>query len=78
MKNKLNAYFEKEYQETVKLLADSPSWCSTRVEKKNMIWNTIQRCLGATMIAQEFGLSYEDTKIYDDYLEKFRKLVLDI
>ena len=78
MKEKLNAYFEKEYQETVKLLAGSSSWCSTRVEKKNMIWNTIQRCLGAVMIAQEFGLSYEDTKIYEEYADKISKLVLDI
>lgn len=79
MKEKLNAYFEKEYQETVKLLADSSSWCSTRVEKKNMIWNTIQRCLGAVMIAQEFGLPYEDTnKAYEEYAEKISKLVLDI
>ena len=43
-----------------------------------MIWYAVERCLGAAMIAQDFGLPYEDTKIYDDYLEKFRKLVLDI
>lgn len=78
MKEKLNAYFETEYQETVQLLQNPPNWCSTKAEKKNMIWNTVQRCLGASIVAQEFGLPYGDTKAYDEYLEKFRKLLLDI
>ena len=78
MKEKLNAYFETEYQATVQLLQNPPNWCSTRVEKKNMIWNTVQRCLGAAMVAQNFGLPYEDTKAYDEYLEKFKLLLLDI
>lgn len=78
MKEKLNAYFEKEYQETIQLLQNPPTWCNTPKEKKTMIWNAVERCLGAAMVAQEFGLPYEDTKTYDDYLEKFRKLVLDI
>lgn len=78
MKEKLNAYFEKEYQATVQLLENPPTWLNTTVKKKDMIWNTVNRCLGAAMVAQEFGLPYEDTKAYDDYLAKFRKLVLDI
>ena len=78
MKEKLNAYFETEYQATVQLLQNPPKRCSTRVEKKNMIWNTVNRCLGAAMVAQDFGLPYEDTSAYDDYLAKFRQLVLDI
>lgn len=77
MKEKLNAYFEREYQETIKLLQNPPFWCNTPKEKKDMIWNTIQRCLGAAMVAQDFGLSYEDTN-YDEYAEKISKLVLDI
>ena len=77
MKEKLNAYFEKEYQATIKFLQNPPKWY-TDTEKKNMIWNTVNRCLGATMVAQEFGLPYEDTSAYDDYLAKFRQLVLDI
>ena len=78
MKEKLNAYFETEYQATVRLLQNPPNWCSTRVEKKNMIWNTVQRCLGAATAAQIFGLPYEDTKAYDEYLEKLKLLLLDI
>lgn len=77
MKEKLNAYFEREYQATIQNL-QNPIWCKTDQEKKTIIWNTVQRCLGAAMVAQEFGLPYEDTKAYDDYLAKFRKLVLDI
>ena len=76
MKEKLELYFEKEYQATVQLLENPPSWCSTRVEKKNMIWNTVQRCLGAVMFVQEMGLPYGDTKAYDEYLEKFKVLML--
>ena len=76
MKEKLNEYFETEYQATVQLLQNPPSWCSTKAEKKNMIWNTVQRCLGAAMFAQNFGLPYEDTKAYDEYLEKFKLLML--
>ena len=77
MKEKLNAYFETEYQAAVQLLQNPPKWY-TETEKRNMIWNTVNRCLGAAMVAQEFGLPYEDTKAYDEYLEKFRKLLLDI
>ena len=77
MKEKLNAYFEKEYQETIKLLQNPPTWYHTR-EKKTTIWYAVERCLGAAMVAQDFGLSYEDTQAYDDYLEKFRQLALDI
>lgn len=78
MKEKLNAYFEREYQETIKILQNPLAWCKTREEKKTMIWATIHRCLGAAMVAQDFGLPYKDTKVYDDYLEKFKKLMLDI
>ena len=78
MKEKLNAYFEREYQATVQILQNLPTWCDTPKKKKTIIWNTVQRCLGAAMVAQDFGLPYEDTKAYDDYLEKFRKLGLDI
>ena len=77
MKEKLNAYFEREYQATVQFLQNPPKWY-IETEKRNMIWNTVNRCLGAAMVAQEFRLSYEDIAAYDDYLAKFRKLVLDI
>lgn len=77
MKQKLNEYFEKEYQATIRFLQDPPTWYTNK-EKKTMIWNTVQRCLGAALVAQDFGLSYEDAKAYDDYLEKFKKLMLDI
>ena len=78
MKEKLNAYFERKYQETIKILQNPSTWCNTPKEKKTMVWATIQRCLGAAMVAQDFGLPYEDTKVYNDYLEKFKKLMLDI
>jgi hypothetical protein len=78
MKEKLNTYFEREYQATVQFLQNPPTWYNTPKGKKTMIWNAVERCLGAAMVAQEFGLPYEDTKVYDDYLAKFRELVLDI
>ena len=77
MKEKLDAYFEKEYQATVQILQNPPTWCDTPKKKKEMIWNTVQRCLGAVMFAQDLGLAYEDTKAYDEYLEKFKILLLD-
>ena len=77
MKEKLNAYFEKEYQATIRFLQDPPTWY-TKKEKKAMIWHTVQRCLGAASVAQEFGLSHEDTNAYDEYLEKLKALMLDI
>lgn len=77
MKEKLNAYFEREYQATIRFLQNPPIWYTNK-EKKEMIWSTIQRCLGAAMVAQDFGLPYEDTEAYDDYLEKLKKLMLDI
>lgn len=77
MKEKLNAYFEREYQATIRFLQNPPTWYTSK-EKEAMIWHTVQRCLGAALVAQNFGLSYEDTGAYDDYLEKFRKLMLDI
>lgn len=77
MKEKLNAYFEKEYQATVNILKSNPTWIRTKQDKKDMIWHTVQRCLGAVMFAQDLGLAYEDTKAYDEYLEKFKMLMLD-
>ena len=76
MKEKLELYFEKEYQATLKTLKANPTWIHAQQDKKDMICYTIQRCLGAVMFAQEVGLAYEDTKVYDDYLEKFRTLIL--
>jgi hypothetical protein len=78
MKEKLNAYMEEEYQSTIKLLEDNPFWIQNATKKKRIIWDSANRCLGAVMFAQELGLPYEDTQAYDDYLEKFKKLVLDI
>ena len=78
MKEKLNAYMEKEYQSIIKLLEDNPSWVQSLTKKKRVIWDSANRCLGAVMFAQELGLPYEDTEAYDDYLEKFRELVLNI
>lgn len=76
MKQKLNEYFEKEYQATLDTLKSNPTWIHTKQDKKDMIWHTVQRCLGAVMFAQEMGLPYEDTKAYDEYLEKFKVLML--
>ena len=78
MKEKLNAYFEKEYQATIQLLQNQTKWGNTTIGKGNAIRSAINRCLGAATVAEEFGLSYEDTKAYDEYLAKFRKLLLDI
>ena len=78
MKQKLNEYFEKEYQATLDTLKSNPTWIHTKQGKKDMIWCTVQRCLGAVMFTQEMGLPYEDTKAYDEYLEKFKLLLLDI
>ena len=76
MKEKLELYFEKEYQATLDTLKSNPTWIRTKHDRREVIWHTVQRCLGAVMFAQDLGLPYEDTKAYDDYLEKFKVLML--
>ena len=78
MKEKLELYFEKEYQTTVQLLKDDPNWLKGKTKKKEMIWNAVHRCLGAVMFVQELGLAYDDTKAYDEYLEKFKQLIFNL
>ena len=78
MREKLNAYFEKEYQVTVDFLENPPKWGRTEEKKRDMIHRSVNRCLGAAMFAQELGLPYEDIEAYNDFLARFRKLLLDI
>ena len=75
MLEQLKEYLEWEYKNTKDLINNPPTWCSTVRQKEHAIWNTINRCLGATMFAQRFGVSYEDTYIYEEYRKELLALI---
>lgn len=68
MKEKMIEYFNKEYEETVKLFANKPFW----LNPKESVMNTAHRYLGVAMFIQTVdpSLSFEEVNI--EY-EKLRK-----
>jgi hypothetical protein len=68
----MNNYFEKEYQETKALLENKPNWVTS---EKEVVNNAIQRCLGVLMFAQQLGVTYQETLVYEYYQEKLNGLL---
>lgn len=68
----MNNYFEKEYQETKTLLENKPNWITS---EKEVVNNAIQRCLGVSMFAQQLGVAYQETLVYEYYQKKIQELL---
>ena len=75
MKEKLLAYYEKEYKEAERLLTqeDRPNW----VNPKEVVYNTINMLLGATQFALgcELVVYSEISQAYDFYYDELKKLL---
>lgn len=71
----INNYFEKEYQETKALLESKPFWITSKKNEKEVVYNAIQRCLGVSMFAQQLGIAYQETLVYEYYQEKLQELL---
>ena len=75
MKEKLLAYYEKEYNETERLLTqkDRPNW----VIPKEVVYNTINLLLGATQFALscELVVYSEVSQHYEFYYDKLKELL---
>lgn len=75
MREKLLAYYEKEYKETERLLTqeDRPNW----VIPKEVVYNTISMLLGATQFAlnSELVTYSEINQPYEFYYDKLKKLL---
>lgn len=69
---KVENFFQSEYEETKDLLERKPSWV---MSKKEVVFNSLQRCLGVTQFVQCLNVPYENLNIYDEYREKFYKLL---
>ena len=69
---KVENFFQSEYEETKSLLERKPYWISS---EKEVVFNSIQRCLGVTQFVQCLNVSYEILNIYDEYREKLEKLL---
>ena len=75
MRDKLIAYYKKEYEETKRLLTqkDRPSW----VKPKEVVFNTINMLLGATQFALncELVVYSEVNSAYEFYYDELKKLL---
>lgn len=69
---KVEHFFQSEYEETKNLLERKPYWISS---EKEVVFNSIQRCLGVTQFVQCLNVPYENLNIYDEYREKLEKLL---
>lgn len=72
MLQKAIEYFDKEYQEELKLQDSKPSW----YEPKVCIQLTIHRCLGVAQFVQSYGVTFEEINPhYEEIVEKLKKLL---
>lgn len=72
MLDKVKEYYKMEYEEVESLLKgeNRPFWA----EPKQIIDNSIQRCLGVAQFIQIVGVAYEDLSCYDEVREKLENL----
>ena len=61
--------------ETKSILENKPFWVQTRSDEKQLIFNSVQRCLGVAQFVQSLDVPYEELKVYDEYREKLEKLL---
>ena len=69
---KVENFFQSEYEDTKSLLERKPYWISS---EKEVVFNSIQRCLGVTQFVQSLNVPYEELQVYDEYREKLEKLL---
>lgn len=67
--NKVKQYVEKQYQDLMKYKNDEYFKLSVQA--------TMSRCVGVIMFAQNCGIDYKDLSFYDEYADKFRKLLFE-
>lgn len=70
---KVQEYYEKEYNEILKLMDRKPQWFNLRESVNNAICG----CLGVAMFVQTLGVKYEDLHCYDEIHARFRQLLID-
>ena len=67
-------YFKSEYKDAERVIKEKASWANPR----EVVYNAIQRCLGAAMFIQRLDetLSYDEVEqIYNFYKEQLEKLL---
>jgi hypothetical protein len=68
---KAKEFCEYEYQDCKKSVKRKYTW----ITPQGLVDNSIARCLGVVQFVQELGVEYKDLGFYDEYLEKFKKLL---
>jgi hypothetical protein len=73
MLGKVKEYYEKEYKEmeTILQMETRYEW----VKPTELVYASIQRCLGVAQFAQTVGVKYEELDCYDEVKEKLEKLL---
>ena len=71
--NDVKKYYDNELKDVERLLGDNaPAWA----KPKEVVTNSIQRCLGVAEFAQTVGLTYEEvTKCYIETRNKLENLL---
>lgn len=69
---KVEKFFESEYQKTKELLDNPPFWV---MSEKAVVNNAIQRCFGVVQFIQYLDISYISLDIYNIYREHLEKLL---
>lgn len=67
-------YFKSEYKDAERVIKEKVRWAKPR----EVVYNAIQRCLGAAMFVQRFDetLSYDEVEqAYNFYKEQLEKLL---
>ena len=67
-------YFKSEYKDAERVIKEKVSWANPQ----EVVYNAIQRCLGAAMFVQRLDetLSYDEVEqTYNFYKEQFEKLL---
>jgi len=69
--NDLRTYYDSEYNSTKLFLTNIPAWAN----EKETIGNTLQRMIGAAMLAQNCGVEYSEVdELYYEYRHKIEEL----
>lgn len=74
MLEQVKDFFNREYEDTKRLLKNKPSWC----KPKEVVYNSIQRCLGVAQFVQYVGVKYENLNCYEEVREKLENLLKEV
>lgn len=72
---KVKTFYESEYKDTQNALERKSFWCHSDEDKRQLVFNSIQRCLGVAQFVQSLGVSYEELTVYEEYRDKLKKLL---